>query len=155
MHLKPRLEQCRGGVWSYLLLHPLSCSSLRHDHFRASVKHHPRCVWKRKRNTHTHTHSGLLGRPIILANRCRTSFAKQTSRHTSWEISWGERRERAPASFMNPNHLTKAERGSRRPRLLISSRRLDRVYLDEQIKGTWQKVFLWGSFLLRRLLWRC
>lgn len=46
-------------MWSYLLLHPLSCSSLRHDHFRASVKHHPRCVWKRKRNTHTHGFVGV------------------------------------------------------------------------------------------------
>lgn len=38
-----------GGDLTYLLLHPLSCSSLGHDHFRASVKHHPRRIWKKKK----------------------------------------------------------------------------------------------------------
>lgn len=32
---------------SYLLLHPISCSSLGHHHFGPCVKHHPRCVWKK------------------------------------------------------------------------------------------------------------
>lgn len=36
------------GCVPYLLLHPLSCSSLGHDHFWASVEHHTRRVWKKK-----------------------------------------------------------------------------------------------------------